>query len=74
MQLRNDMLTFNPLRYIKAETMENKYKEGDVVCSKEVPEKKLVIRRYVDKIYYCKVQNDPSAKELVYFERELNLI
>ena len=65
------MLTFNPLKYTKAETMENKFKEGDVVCAKEDPTKKLVVRRYVDRIYYCKAQDDAAAKELVYFEREL---
>lgn len=65
------MLTFNPLKYMKATVMENKHKEGDVVTAKEDPTKKLVIRRYVDRIYYCKVQGDPNAKEQVYFEREL---
>lgn len=65
------MLAYNPLKYIRTVTMENLYKEGDVVCAKENPTKKLVIRRYVDRIYYCKVQDDITAKELVYFEREL---
>jgi hypothetical protein len=51
--------------------MKNKYKEGQVVHAKVDPELKLVIRRYVDRIYYCKVQNDPTRKELVYFEREI---
>ena len=51
--------------------MENKYKEGDVVSSKMDPTLKLVIRRYVKRIYYCKIQEDPGRKELVYFEREL---
>jgi hypothetical protein len=51
--------------------MENKYKEGQVVYAKVDPGLKLVIRRYVDRIYYCKVQNDPTRKELVYFEREI---
>jgi hypothetical protein len=65
------MLTYNPLKYIRTVTMENLYKEGDIVCAKENPTLKLVIRRYVDRIYYCKVQADSTAKELVYFEREL---
>ncbi len=65
------MLTHNPLKYIKAESMENKYKEGDVVFANEDLTRKLVVRRYVDRIYYCKVDGDSSAKELVYFEREL---
>lgn len=64
------MLT-NPLKHIKSEAMENKYKEGDVVYANEDLTKKLVVRRYVDRIYYCKVMGDSFAKELVYFEREL---
>ena len=51
--------------------MENKYKEGDVVYAKIDPTLKLVIRRYVNKIYYCTVQEDLTRKEFVYFEREL---
>jgi len=51
--------------------MENKYKEGAVVFSKMDPTLKLVVRRYVKRIYYCKIQEDPGRKELVYFEREL---
>lgn len=51
--------------------MENKYKEGQVVHAKVNPALKLVIRRYVDRIYYCKVQDDLTRKELVYFEREI---
>lgn len=65
------MLTHNPLKYIKTESMENKYKEGDIVFANEDPTKKLVVRRYVDRIYYCKVDGDSFAKERVYFEREL---
>ncbi|TND00509.1 MAG: hypothetical protein FD123_4354 [Bacteroidetes bacterium] len=49
----------------------NKYKEGEVVYAKVNPGLKLVIRRYVDDIYYCKIQEDPERNELVYFEREL---
>lgn len=51
--------------------MENKYKEGEMVCAKVAPSLKLMVRRYVDRIYYCKVLEDPGRKELVYFEREL---
>jgi hypothetical protein len=51
--------------------MENTFKEGDVVFAKENPTLKLVVRRYVDQIYYCKIQTDSAAKELVYFGREL---
>lgn len=51
--------------------MENKYKEGEIVYAKIDPTVKLIIRRYVKRIYYCKVQKDLSHKDLVYFEREL---
>lgn len=51
--------------------MENKYKERQVVYAKVDPWLKLVIRRYVDRIYYCKVQDDPTRKELAYFEPEI---
>ncbi len=50
--------------------MENKYKEGETVYAKEYPELELVIRRYIHKIYYCRIKKEPG-KELVYFEREL---
>jgi hypothetical protein len=51
--------------------MENKYKEGEEVYAKENPSLKLIIRRYVDRIYYCKIKRDSTLKELVYFERQL---
>jgi hypothetical protein len=51
--------------------MDNKYKEGETVFAVENPNLKLVIRRYVDKIYYCTVFDQPEAKEKVYFERDL---
>lgn len=51
--------------------MENKFKEGQVVYARIAPSQALVIRRYVHRIYYCKIQEDPTLKELVYFEREL---
>jgi hypothetical protein len=51
--------------------MENKYKEGEIVYAKIDPTVKLIIRRYVKRIYYCKIQNDLKHKDLVYFEREL---
>ena len=52
--------------------MENKYKEGSVVHATANPAQKLIIRRYVDRVYYCKIAEDLKAKELVFFEWELN--
>lgn len=51
--------------------MENKFKEGETVFAIVNPKEKLVIRRYVDSIYYCQLKEHPEQKELVYFEREL---
>ena len=51
--------------------MKKKYKDGEEVYAKVNPSQKLIIRRYVDRIYYCKIKKDPTLKELVYFEREL---
>ncbi|WP_286756814.1 hypothetical protein [Roseivirga sp. UBA838] len=51
--------------------VQNKYNAGDVVYAKVNPTLKLIVRRYVDQVYYCKVSEDLERKELVYFEREL---
>jgi hypothetical protein len=50
---------------------QNKYNAGDIVSAKVNPTLKLIIRRYVDQVYYCKIQEYPERDELVYFEREL---
>lgn len=50
----------------------SKYQEGDTVTAKDAPDVKLVIRRYIHDIYYCRIKDHPELKELVYFERELN--
>lgn len=52
-------------------TMENKYKEGDIVNERVRPSQKLIVSRLMNKIYYCKIQENPDRKELVFFEREL---
>jgi len=51
--------------------MKNKFKEGEVLRAKVNPNQNLIVRSSVDQIYYCKIQADPTHKELVYFEREL---
>jgi hypothetical protein len=50
---------------------ENKFKNGEVVHERTNPSQKLIVSRYADRVYYCKVQDAPNRKELVYFEREL---
>ena len=51
--------------------MENKFKKGEVVKERIRPTQKLIITRYINKLYYCKIEENPNLKELVYFEREL---
>jgi len=51
--------------------MENKFKEGEVVRAKVNPNQNLIVRRYIDRIYYCKIQENPKHKDLAFFEREL---
>ena len=47
-----------------------KFKEGDPVFANANPDEKLLVRRYLDRIYYCRTES-PSPKDVVYFEREL---
>lgn len=49
--------------------MENKDKEE--VYAKVNSSLKLIIRRYADKVSYCKIKKNPMLKELAYFEKEL---
>ena len=51
--------------------MENRFKLGEIVYERIFPSKKLIVSRYVDKLYYCRTQENLKRKELVYFEREL---
>lgn len=48
-----------------------KYHPGDVVYAKENPSLLLVVRKYVDNVYYCMVKDESVQKQLVYFERDL---
>ncbi len=51
--------------------LENIFPIGSEVFAKVNPDLKLTIRKYLKRIYYCTISNDPSRKELVYYEREL---
>jgi hypothetical protein len=48
-----------------------KFKVGDTVADRIHPARKLVIRSYMDRIYYCRPQENRHLKPLVYFERDL---
>jgi hypothetical protein len=52
--------------------MDNIYQEGSFTSAKNDPSRKLVIKRYFKRIYYCYAAGDPTEKLLVFFERELN--
>ncbi|MEO9871985.1 hypothetical protein [Ekhidna sp.] len=49
----------------------NIYKEGDTVSPRSNLALRLIIRRYVDRIYYCRNPENPSGKEFAFFEREI---
>ena len=51
--------------------MSNLYPEGSVVFAKANPDLKLIVRRYISRIYYCTNPAKPLEKDEVYFEREL---
>lgn len=49
----------------------NTYQVGDAVYAKQFPTVKLKVRRYLQRIYYCRVASNDALKEQVYFENEL---
>ena len=51
--------------------MDNIYQEGSFTSAKNDPSRKLVIKSYLGRVYYCTAVDDPSQKLLAFFEREL---
>lgn len=51
--------------------MEAKFKTGDIVYERVRPSQQLIIKRYVDLLYYCATPERSHGKTLVFFEREL---
>jgi len=51
--------------------IESKFKEGEAVYAIINPGRKLIIRRFIDSIYYCQFPDNPSRQDLAYLEREL---
>jgi hypothetical protein len=50
---------------------DNIYPEGTFITAKEHPGVKLMIVKYLQRIYYCVPAKDPNQKQLAYFEQEL---
>lgn len=49
----------------------NRYQVGTMILAKEAPTVMLHIRKYYQRIYYCCIVGNESAKQKVYFEKEL---
>ncbi len=47
------------------------FKVGQTIHPISNPALKLVIRRYVDQIYYCQDPEQQSRKEFAFFEKEI---
>lgn len=56
---------------MRKELPPNTHFAGEIVYAKLNPSLKLMVRRYVDRVYYCTICDQPDKKELVYYEREL---
>ena len=55
----------------RKKTVNKRYKKGELVFAKVRPCVTLVVRLYIRNVYYCTIQNDPAAGELIYFDSEL---
>lgn len=49
----------------------NEYQPGEVVFAIINPSVKLVVRRYLDQIYFCREAANPDGRDIAFFEREL---
>jgi hypothetical protein len=50
---------------------QSKFKAGDLVYAKENPSSLLVVKSFMNKVYFCFAEEDPSKKQLVFLEGEL---
>lgn len=48
-----------------------KYGIGTTVFAKAIPHEELIIRRFVTKIYYCRLTDNSDDNDVVYFEHDL---
>lgn len=51
--------------------MENRYKIGEIVFATTHPKIMLIVRRYLDRIYYCTPKGVKNGMDILYFEIEL---
>lgn len=56
---------------MKAPSLDSKYIDGQRVYAKINPNQRLIIRRYYDRIYYCR-STDGTETEYAYFEKEIS--
>lgn len=52
--------------------MENTFEADEKVVAKINPEEVLVVRRYLNRIYYCRVSGSADINDKVFYERELD--
>jgi hypothetical protein len=50
---------------------DNIYAVGTMITAREAPAIKLEIMKYYQRIYYCSIVGNETAKQKAYFEREL---
>ena len=55
----------------KRKLTKGKYKTGEIVYSKDDLTRKLIVRRYVTRMYFCRLADAPEGKDFAFFEREL---
>ncbi len=56
---------------MKMPVKDNIYPEGGFVYAHKAPTIQLMVRKYVNRTYFCRVVKDPASKDLIYFEREI---
>jgi hypothetical protein len=50
---------------------DNIFAVGIIITAKEAPTIKLEIKKYYQRIYYCSIVGNDTAKQRAYYEREL---
>lgn len=50
---------------------DNIYPIGTMIFARAQPDLKLVIEQYLQRIYFCRVLDQPDTKQFPYFEKEL---